>query len=357
MHELYRVLGVRSGAAGDEIKAAFRSLAKQLHPDLHPGDADAEQRFRDVARAYETLSDPASRAAYDAGLAHRRSLRRWRFGARATTMLSVFALTVSAGLFWRQLGEAVLGAGGHPAPLASASRAALVAPSVALAAPKPSAAEEPVVAPPPAKSRHLLARADPASKRLAVDILAETAAVGRVVLPVPPSDASGGSDKADQPSHSNARLLALVPSPADGAWKSYRDAGFGFALEYPADVFLPDPGAPREVHSFVSRDARGRLLISAALSTNGATPAQYRRSLMQGPYKGAQFDYTPLRGTWFVLSGTLGTEMFYQRVTFACGGFHTWKLVYPVSERTTYDRIVEEVHRRYRHDGGRGRCR
>src|SRR5262245_10648219 len=109
MHELYQVLGVRSGAADAEIKAAFRSLAKRLHPDLNPGDADAERRFRDVARAYATLSDPASRAAYDAGLAQQRSLRRRRLGAGAATMLSVFVLTVAIGLFWRQLGEAVPG--------------------------------------------------------------------------------------------------------------------------------------------------------------------------------------------------------------------------------------------------------
>jgi len=361
MHELYQVLGVRSGAADDEIKAAFRSLAKQLHPDLRPGDADAERRFRDVARAYETLSDPPSRAAYDAGLARQSSLRRWRLGARATTMLSVFALTVSAGLFWRQLGEAVLGAGEDPAgpAPASASHAQHVAPSVALATPEPSAADAPVVAswPLPAESQHALARADPASKRLAVDVLVERAEGGRVVLPESPSDASGGSDKADQPSHAPARLLAALPGKADGAWRSYRDASFGFALEYPADVLLPGPAGPRDARSFVSRDARARLLVSATLNTNGATPAQHRRSLMEGAYKGAQFDYTPLRGTWFVLSGTLGAEMFYQRVTFACGSFHTWKLVYPLSERTTYDRIVEEMHRRYRHDGGGGRCR
>ena len=68
-------------------------------------------------------------------------------------------------------------------------------------------------------------------------------------------------------------------------------------------------------------------------------------------YVSPAFDYKPRRTTWYVLSGTLGAEMFYQRVTFSCDGraFHTWKLVYPLSERAFYDRIVEEVHRRYRH--------
>ena len=118
MHELYQVLGVRSGVADDEIKAAFRRLAKQLHPDLHPGDADAERRLKDVIRAYETLSDRPSRMAYDAGLANQRSMRRWRFRANAMTVVTVFALTVSVGLHWRVLSEALLPAGEHPTQLA-----------------------------------------------------------------------------------------------------------------------------------------------------------------------------------------------------------------------------------------------
>jgi curved DNA-binding protein CbpA len=118
MHELYHVLGVHSGAADEEIKAAFRRLAKQLHPDLHPGDADAARRLQDVLRAYETLSDRPSRTAYDAGLANQRSMRRWRFRANAMTLVTVFALTVSVGLHWRVLSEALLAVGENPARLA-----------------------------------------------------------------------------------------------------------------------------------------------------------------------------------------------------------------------------------------------
>ena len=117
MHELYQVLGVRSGAADEEIKSAFRRLAKQLHPDLHPGDADAARQLQDVLRAYETLSDRPSRMAYDAGLANQRSMRRWRFRANAMTVVAVFALTVSVGLHWRVLSETLLPAE-NPARLA-----------------------------------------------------------------------------------------------------------------------------------------------------------------------------------------------------------------------------------------------
>ena len=122
MHELYQVLGVRSDATDEEIKATFRRLAKQLHPDLHPGDADAERRLQQVIRAYETLSDRPSRMAYDAGLANQRLLRRWRFRANAMTVVAAFALTVSVGLHWRVLSEAVLSPGEHQALLTGNER-------------------------------------------------------------------------------------------------------------------------------------------------------------------------------------------------------------------------------------------
>ncbi len=65
--DYYEVLGVGREAGQDEIKRAFRRLARDTHPDANPGDSTAEARFRDIARAYEVLSDPDKRAAYDRG--------------------------------------------------------------------------------------------------------------------------------------------------------------------------------------------------------------------------------------------------------------------------------------------------
>jgi len=104
MRTLYQILGLPQGANEQQVKVAFRALARRLHPDVNDGDQTAEQRFKEVNQAYETLADPAARAAYDRALVCRQEVTRRRFWSFAGTASVTFALTATTILFavwWR----------------------------------------------------------------------------------------------------------------------------------------------------------------------------------------------------------------------------------------------------------------
>lgn len=61
----YQILGVPKDATLEEIKRVYRRLARQYHPDLNPGNKDAEEKFKDIGEAYNILSDAENRAQYD----------------------------------------------------------------------------------------------------------------------------------------------------------------------------------------------------------------------------------------------------------------------------------------------------
>ena len=90
--DLYAVLGVAKDATADQIKKAYRKLARKYHPDVNPGDKSAEERFKELSRAHDVLSDETQRKNYDefgddalqSGFdpAKAREFRRWQQAVR-----------------------------------------------------------------------------------------------------------------------------------------------------------------------------------------------------------------------------------------------------------------------------------
>ena len=120
--DYYAALGVERGATQDEIKKAYRKLARKYHPDVSK-EADAEERFKEVAEAYQTLSDPEKRAAYDQLGRYRpgedfQPSQDWetRFGAGGFEDFDLGDLFARFGGYSRRSGGGHAGRGGFAMP-------------------------------------------------------------------------------------------------------------------------------------------------------------------------------------------------------------------------------------------------
>jgi hypothetical protein len=149
-----------------------------------------------------------------------------------------------------------------------------------------------------------------------------------------------------------AAILLTGSALAAGAqdFATYRNERHGFSLSYPAGTFAQGPTQSADGDVFVSRDGSARLLAGALPNDGGLGLRDYRAFVLKQSYPDAAIDYAPVRDSWFVLSGTRDGMMFYERVTFTCGGrlINSWAMLYPAAERQVYDRIVEQVARTYR---------
>ena len=359
---LYQVLGLAPGVDHEQIKTAFRALAKRSHPDVNADSHDTEERFKEFCGAYEILGDPARRATYDLVLVQERNRRRRRFWQAAATMLASFIVTIGTGstafILLQRPPLAPLSEVAAPSAVAN-SEIASISPAQSQLASNEQAFgyhENSIDVPTPAESSDAgFTEANAAMAVIWLSTAPESAA------PAIHHDAELQPGAVDSTQVSPAQLPeatllpALPQSPPDNkaaTWTTYRNTRFGFSLKIPDAIFLRGEAAADVAENmWVSRDGRSVLHITSVPNMAGIKAAQHRRLLMQQRYGGATLDYAPEKANWFVLSGTLGEEMFYERVTLSCDGrsMHSWQLVYPVSERAVYDRVVEEMHRSYRH--------
>ena len=154
---------------------------------------------------------------------------------------------------------------------------------------------------------------------------------------------------------------ASTASKKFGDWAKLRNDRHGFLIAYPAKVFPQQANRTTdEGQVFYSSDGRARLLVGAFANEQATKLRAYRRFLLKENYSGAAIDYAPVRRRWFILSGTIGDEIFYQRVNFTCGGrlINSWAMIYPKAENHFYDRVVEAIAPTYKPGSGRsGNCR
>ena len=162
-------------------------------------------------------------------------------------------------------------------------------------------------------------------------------------------------------------LLTLLPlgAPPDAGdwrreWATLRNERHGFLIAYPVKVFQQamDPTTD-EGRVLSSVDGKARLLVGAFANDGETSLEAYREFLLNDQYAGADIEYAPLRDKWFVLSGTLGEQEFYERVSFTCGGrlINSWVMIYPKAQSGLYDRVVEAIARTYSPGAGRsGNC-
>lgn len=143
-------------------------------------------------------------------------------------------------------------------------------------------------------------------------------------------------------------------------WATVKSERHGFAIAYPSNVFeQKNPPKSDEGRVLISKDGKAKLLVGAFSNDDNQSLSEYRAYLLSDEFAGAAIDYAPMRRKWFVLSGVRNGEIFYQRVSFTCGGrlINSWAMLYPESDRKTYDRVVEAVARTYMPGAGRtGAC-
>lgn len=143
-------------------------------------------------------------------------------------------------------------------------------------------------------------------------------------------------------------------------WATITNTRFGFQIAYPSAILLPvESPEGNDGRVLRSADGKARMIVATFDNAENLSLTAYRSFLLSDIYHGTELDYQPLKPRWFVLSGVKGDQIFYERVTFSCGGrlINSWALTYPAAQRALYDRVVERIAKTYSVGAGRdGSC-
>ena len=153
---------------------------------------------------------------------------------------------------------------------------------------------------------------------------------------------------------------AAIAGPKLDDWATLKNERHGFTIAYPVDVFeqKTEPTTD-EGRVLQSKDGKAKLLIGAFENGENSSLDDYRQFLLDNQWAGAAIDYSAVRKKWFVLSGIKDDQIFYERVSFTCGGklINSWAMVYPTAERKVYDRVLEAIAKTYLPGAGKeGNC-
>jgi hypothetical protein len=339
MEDLYRLLGLSRRANGALIKSTYYRLAKRFHPDTNFGHEN--DRIRKINHAYETLGDPANRASYDAFLRAQRAKTRRRRFTMVATGTAAFAATLTMGFMWLQ--PAIHGTPTQPELIAATATqfGKTRAPNTMSDCPVSQHVDH--------SSDDAIDSLWPTSKECFSD--ARLATEGGLI-DLLTADNSSQFDEGTRPRaisfNSTRSMQGHEVSPK--SWVVIGGRKRGFQLSYPADVFLAKGDGTADDNRFlVSVDGRALMRVYFVRNRTAITPSQVRSSLLATRYAGATLDHAARSEFWFVLSGVLGDEMFYERAIFSCDrqSFHGWLMTYPVAERQIYDALVEQINRTY----------
>lgn len=134
-------------------------------------------------------------------------------------------------------------------------------------------------------------------------------------------------------------------------WRSYENKQIGVRLRYPSRLFkLEHVSSEGDGQAFVSRDGQARLIVGVIENSERLSLRDYQRVIRRNSYADAAIDYSPVGRTWFVLSGTIKDNVFYEKVIFGCAGARIggFALIYPIEKKRLYDAIVEHIENSYR---------